>query len=228
MSESPGEVGEEENPPACDSIQYTPEEATQHLLPGNDGASTDAMMRRLTQDHVGDTGGPDPQLQDQIAMPSGYHLSDVLTLSMCFFFTFTAFHMCGNALLLPTFFNIPIIWSSGAQLNLATIAFCVVTPPFVRRLSPKITIMICTIATCILAPNIFSATHILDESLGVTIAGNVLFGLVVAPFWTAQQTYLTSSAHLQARLDGSVVGDTINRYNGVFFSIFKATPVRFL
>lgn len=146
-----------------------------------------------------------------------FYLENVVVLSLCFFLNFTAFTALQS---LQSSLN------DSGKTCLATVygtlmLSCFITPPLVQKLSPKTTIFL-----AMLSHSIFTGANYYPKSYSM-IAACALLGLVSAPLWTAQQTYLTTMAHNYARATGvSESFDAVtNRFNGIFFLFFQASGI---
>ena len=149
--------------------------------------------------------------------PRRNHLINVLLMSTSFFFTFSAFTALQNLL--------ASLNQTGktclAVLYGLLMVSCFITPPLVQRLSPKKTMVLCLMAHCV-----FTAANYYPVEYSL-VPACALLGLASAPLWTAQQTYLTSSALLHAaQRPGSIPDKVINQFTGLFFFIMPSTQVR--
>ncbi|XP_065194173.1 protein unc-93 homolog A-like [Sycon ciliatum] len=165
-----------------------------------------------------------------------YHLVNLIMMSVCFFFVFTAYSALQN---LQASLN-----TSGktclAVLYGMLLVSCFITPPLVQRLSPRITMVICMSIHCAFtAANYYPSEYVLLPACG-------LLGLASAPLWTAQQIYVTTSAHMYheyTKTPAATVGSSkqgsaaaageaestidkvLGRFNGIFFLIFQFTQI---
>ena len=144
------------------------------------------------------------------------HMINMIMMSVCFFFTFSAFTALQN---LQASLNKTGKTCLAVLYGLLMVS-CFITPPLVQRLSPKKTMVLCLIVHCV-----FTAANYYPVEYSL-VPACALLGLASAPLWTAQQTYLASSAHMHAaQRPERILDEVLNRFNGIFFLIFQCTQV---
>ena len=143
------------------------------------------------------------------------HKKDLFILSIAFLFNFTAYAALQN---LQSSLN----KSGVASLSViygGIVISCLFAPALIRIVGTK-----WAIAICIACYSVYTACNFypMDYTL---IPGGLLLGLAAAPLWTAQATYLTTSAISYADLKNEVPETVINQFNGIFFFIFQGSQI---
>ncbi|XP_033118914.1 protein unc-93 homolog A-like [Anneissia japonica] len=144
---------------------------------------------------------------------------NLLVLSSAFFFVFTAYMSIQNLQSsLNTDKDLGVI---SLTIVYGSVVFsCVfIAPIIIRKLGTK-----WTIAGSIVFYTVYTACNY-HPSYGTLIPSSLLIGLAAAPLWTAQGTYLTTSAISLADLTNEVPEPLLNRFNGIFFIIFQSNQV---
>eukprot|EP00117_Sycon_ciliatum_P008144 scpid49688/ scgid5120/ Protein unc-93 homolog A len=184
--------------------------------------------------HIHAAGAKQSQ-QDKSKQPR-YHLINLIMVSTCFFFVFTAFMSLQN---LQASLNEHGKTCLAVLYGLLIVA-CFITPPLVQRLSPRGTLILCIVVHCAYtAANYYPVEYVL-------LPACALIGLASAPMWTAQQIYVTTSAHMYheytktpaptvgpsskqgsaAAAEGeSTIDKVMGRFNGIFFLIFQLAQI---
>ena len=96
---------------------------------------------------------------------------------------------------------------------------CIFATTIVQRLRPKRTMMLCFsgILVYILA-NFYPSFYTI-------IPAAVLVGLSLSNMWTAHATYLTNIAATYAECTGIKLGESLSKFNGIFFLFFQTSQV---
>ncbi|XP_071945362.1 protein unc-93 homolog A-like [Antedon mediterranea] len=144
---------------------------------------------------------------------------NLFVLSLAFFFVFTAYMSIQNLQSsLNTEEDLGVI---SLTIVYGSVVFsCIfIAPILIRKFGTK-----WTMAGSIVMYSVYTACNYYP-TYGTLIPSSFLIGLAAAPLWTAQGTYLTTSAISLADLTNEVPETLLNRFNGIFFVIFQSNQV---
>ena len=140
------------------------------------------------------------------------HKRNVFVLSVAFLFNFTAYAALQN---LQSSLNNKSGVASLAVIYGSIIISCLFAPALIRIVGTK-----WTIAICVACYSVYTACNFYPEDYTL-IPGGLVLGMAAAPLWTAQATYLTTSAISYADIKNEVPEVVINQFNGIFFFFFQ-------
>ncbi|XP_038077616.1 protein unc-93 homolog A-like [Patiria miniata] len=146
------------------------------------------------------------------------HWKNILTICLAWLFNFTAVASFQN---LQSSLNpqegLGVL--SIASLYAGSIISGFYAPLVVKALGPKRTIL-----ACMSCYGVYTACNFYPRFYTLIPAGT-LMGLVSNPMWTAEGTYLATSAASYATLTGSTTEIIINRFNGIFYFFFQSAQI---
>ncbi|XP_071790200.1 protein unc-93 homolog A-like [Asterias amurensis] len=144
------------------------------------------------------------------------HKRNVFVLSVAFLFNFTAYAALQN---LQSSLNNKSGVASLAVIYGSIIISCLFAPALIRVVGTK-----WTIAICVACYSVYTACNFYPEDYTL-IPGGLVLGMAAAPLWTAQATYLTTSAISYADIKNEVPEVVINQFNGIFFFFFQSSQI---
>ncbi|XP_071093960.1 protein unc-93 homolog A-like [Haliotis cracherodii] len=95
----------------------------------------------------------------------------------------------------------------------------ILTPPFIRLVGPKWTLVIAWVCHCVYTASNFYPTW------ATLIPASILLGAIAGPMWTSQGLYITASGMRLSKISGEKLHAVLSKLNGVFFMCYECTQV---
>ena len=146
-------------------------------------------------------------------------LKNLFVIGLAWFFLFTAFQAMAN---LQSSLNSDegLGTASLSTIYITLVVSCLFLPPImIENLGLKWTIVASQFTYLLfIAANIYPKWYFLIPSA-------VLLGIGAGPLWTAKCTYLTEIAGFYSLISGELNEIVVNRFFGIFFSMFQLSQI---
>ncbi|XP_046382066.1 protein unc-93 homolog A-like [Haliotis rufescens] len=95
----------------------------------------------------------------------------------------------------------------------------ILTPPFIRLVGPKWTLVVAWVCHSVYTASNFYPTW------STLIPASILLGAIAGPMWTAQGLYITTNGERIAKTTGQKLHSILSKLNGVFFMCYESTQI---
>ncbi|XP_046545756.1 protein unc-93 homolog A-like [Haliotis rubra] len=95
----------------------------------------------------------------------------------------------------------------------------ILTPPFIRLVGPKWTLVVAWVCHSVYTASNFYPTW------ATLIPASVVLGAIAGPMWTAQGLYITTNGERISKTTGQKLHSILSKLNGAFFMCYESTQI---